>query len=894
MSEFDFFLSYNRSDADAVEELAANLFSSGVKIYKDDWYLQPGQHWPTTLEKYIGDCKGILVAISGNGIGPWQRREIALAIQRQELDAKALQPETPVIPVLLDEGGREHAGLGLISQNVWVENWDPRAIELIVGALDSRAPIELYGIEHPDPRTLICPYRGLHAFREEDVDFYFGREPETERLISAIEQHPVIAVVGASGSGKSSLVRAGLTPHLRKQKGRDVWQIATIDHPGIDPFRAMARALLPLWEPKRSIEWSKNNADREATMLSESLYKRGASRLLEVVSEIFEEEPGTNHLLIFIDQWEELYTEMPTAARTFVEMILLAAQNSFINVVLTVRADFWGEILCHYPPLANRLAGDAAVHIASMEAEALRAVISKPAKQTNISIEPALVEKLAYDAEGQSGDMPLLEFALYELWQERRLNNGPLTLELYEAIGGLESSIVQYAEKEVYSRLTPEEQEALPGLFFHLFQPSEQGDQRRDLRRQARLSELGVHGQSVARKLAMKRLLVTSRDWASEYDLVEVSHEALLRHWPRVLEYRKEWSDAGLIRRRLERDVRAWIARGKDNSYRWPHEQVLEAADTLRAYSSHWIPSEEVLEFLGPMDTESMLLEIEKKTTSHSKRLFIGDRLAIFGDPRIGVGSRHGLPDIKWIHVPGGTVEIEIREDPDNSDSQLVSSEVREVNPFYIAQYPVTCVQYALFQEECCSNGKWTFLDNSHLLNDIQKPMVMEAASPANRPRDFVSWFDAVAFSLWLSERTGLEVRLPTESEWQIAAIGVNSTRRYPWAKDWDPITEPWRANTIESSLGSSTAVGLYPDGQSIYGALDMSGTIWEWCSTLYETNDDNFLSSNQPRVRRGGSWSLEHKYAGSMARYRGYPFYRIGFVGFRVACTSLPTDTCK
>ncbi len=143
--------------------------------------------------------------------------------------------------MLLTEGALAHAGLGFLSQNVWVEAQDPRAADLIAGALHGKAPAELYDGAHPDPRTLICPYRGLSVFREEDQAFYFGRELAGEKLVAAVELHPVVAIVGASGSGKSSLARAGLIPRLRRRSGGRIWQIATINHPGRTPFRALAR-----------------------------------------------------------------------------------------------------------------------------------------------------------------------------------------------------------------------------------------------------------------------------------------------------------------------------------------------------------------------------------------------------------------------------------------------------------------------------------------------------------------------------------------------------------------------------------------------------------------------------------------------------------------------------
>ena len=248
---FKIFLSYNRRDIAEVERLARALAERGITPFKDDWYLSPGEHWPSSLDRHLTHCGAVAVVIGANGLGPWQQREVYAAINREVRERAEGRQGFRVIPVLLSEGALAHAGLGFLSQNVWVEAWDPRAPDLLVGALEGKPPAELYDEARPDPRTLFCPYRGLRVFREEDQAFYFGREEDLGKLAEAVGKHPVVAIVGASGSGKSSLARAGLVPSLRRQTGGRVWQIAIVDHPGQDPFFALAQALLPLWEPQR-------------------------------------------------------------------------------------------------------------------------------------------------------------------------------------------------------------------------------------------------------------------------------------------------------------------------------------------------------------------------------------------------------------------------------------------------------------------------------------------------------------------------------------------------------------------------------------------------------------------------------------------------------------------
>ena len=239
--QFDVFLSYNRLDRAVVEPLAEALRARDLRVFKDDWYLRPGQFWPTTLEENLGASSAIVVAIGRNGLGPWQQREAVAALDRQSREAKAAKPVPPVIPVLLEQGADQKAGLVFLLQNTWVENWDPRAPDLIAGAVRGKAPAELYDEAHPDPRTPVCPYRGLGAFQEEDAAFYFGREPDLHRLVSAVDRHPLVAVVGASGSGKSSLARAGLFPRLRQRTREQVWQVVCQSARNRDPGSACNR-----------------------------------------------------------------------------------------------------------------------------------------------------------------------------------------------------------------------------------------------------------------------------------------------------------------------------------------------------------------------------------------------------------------------------------------------------------------------------------------------------------------------------------------------------------------------------------------------------------------------------------------------------------------------------
>jgi formylglycine-generating enzyme required for sulfatase activity len=886
----EIFLSYNRRDGAAVERLAQALRDRGVSLFKDDWYLSPGDRWPSTLERRLAECSAVAVMIGGNGLGPWQQREVYAALDREVREEAEGRVGFRVIPVLLDEGGGTHAGLGFLAQNVWLDAQDPRAPDLLIGALRGTPPANLYNEAHPDPRTLICPYRGLQVFREQDQAFYFGREAEGDKLAAAVARHPVVAIVGASGSGKSSLARAGLIPRLRREKGGRVWQIVTIDHPGRTPFLALAQALLPFWEPKRILDWPKNDAYQAARTLAETLKSDGADRLRGVADEIFAEEPGTTDLLLFIDQWEELYTYRPEAARSFVTMLLDAVQQPGVQVVLTVRADFWEDVLSRHPPLAARLAGEASVHLPALPRDALERVICKPAERAKLPVDPDLVEALLNDAEDQPGDLPLLEFALRQLWASRSASGGRMTFDAYRAIGRLAQSIVKHAD-DVWARLTADEHDAVPGVFAALIQV---GEERSDLRRRARVSELSEIGRQVARRLADNRLLVTGRDWESEDDWVEVAHEALLRHWPMVKNWIDQRRDALLTIRQLQADTRTWLQKDRSASYQWSHERVREAVAALRQIGAEVRLSDEERDFLGPTDPDAMLAELDRHDTPHKRRALIGERLDVLGEhpSRWGVGiDESGTPRIDWQPVKGGEAAISILSDPNNPHSEVKERTRKRVEPFRIARYPVTVAQYRAFVDVAngwCDQAWW----GGDLYRD-QDGATFEFGRFGNHPAVYISWFDAVAFCRWLSRRLNLDVRLPDEWEWQLAATGGDNRNAFPWGANWDVKQEPWRANTFESRLGQPTAVGMYPAGATLGQAAvqDMAGTVWEWCCNKFDRPEESRSRANDfdTRVLRGGSWLNGLDYARAALRLGYHPHLRSSLIGFRVVCVAHP-----
>lgn len=259
-----------------------------------------------------------------------------------------------------------------------------------------------------------------------------------------------------------------------------------------------------------------------------------------------------------------------------------------------------------------------------------------------------------------------------------------------------------------------------------------------------------------------------------------------------------------------------------------------------------------------------------------SERAEAGRVLAGIGDGRPGVGlNAEGWPDIAWVAIPGGEVVLE-----DNKGRFMVE-------PFAIARYPITNAQFQCFiddQDGYANPRWWEGLAKAPGTPDL--PYWPEA----NHPRGSVSWFGAMAFCAWLTARLGQAVSLPTEWQWQQAACGGRAGFDYPWGGEYRTgfanINETWD-KVGPHNVGRTTAVGIYPQGDSVQGASDLICNIWELCLNAYWEPGDTGLSGTSSRVLRGGAWDCDLDFARVSVRLYLRPDGRGSNFGFRVCCPS-------
>lgn len=406
-----------------------------------------------------------------------------------------------------------------------------------------------------------CPYRGLFAFREQDAKFFFGREKFTEQLVAAVQRQQLVVVIGSSGSGKSSVVFAGLVPQLRQQGD---WLINSF-RPGERPLRNLAAALVPLLETQMSETDQLVEINKLAMAFGE-----GNITLQDVVTRILEKHSSTR-LLLVADQFEELYTlckdveEIPPnppskggQRQLFLARLLEGLNNSpNFHLVLTLRADFLGYALS-YRPFADALQ-NADVKLGPMNRQELQDAIAKPAQMLGVRIEEGLTERILEAVENSPGNLPLLEFALTQLWAKQR--NGQLTHDAYEEIGGVEKALASYAE-EVYRRLSEVDRHVVQRVFIQLVRP---GEGTEDTRRLATRAEVGEDNWDLVTRLADVRLVVTGQDEGVGEETVEIVHEALIREWGRLRGWMESDRRFRTWQERLRAAMRQWEATGKDD-----------------------------------------------------------------------------------------------------------------------------------------------------------------------------------------------------------------------------------------------------------------------------------------------------------------------------------------
>ena len=671
-----------------------------------------------------------------------------------------------------------------------------------------------------DRSILASPYRSLRPFDESDVSVFFGREAFVrDRLLPATQQNALVAVVvGSSGSGKTSVVLAGLLPALHKDPN---WTSGMF-RPDERPFHSIA-ATLSRW---LSPELGEVDALAESVNLGDR-FARGELHIRDVVDRLDEKRGGSAKRYVLVaDEFEKLFTLCSDALlrdRFLAELAEVvtherARQSPTTTIVITMRADFLQQALDH--ALFAEVLQDSTHFLGAMTHDELTDAIVKPAEALGVTFAEGLVERIIEDLGPEPGRLPLLQFALALLWAEQ--NGEQLTHGAYEAIGQVEGALAEHAEA-VFNRLGDEDQERARRLMVQLVEPGSAVLTRRV----ARKGELGDAEWSLAQQFSFDRLVIIGRDEGTGAETVDLIHEALIVHWQRL----RDWIYADREFREWQERIRAradhWLESGRDQDELLQGAALADAEERMATRPSDLGADERKMIEASVVKRDAV---IKRQLRDARRKQWAAIGFGVIALVALGsfyaavtnaydfdpvayiLGSRQVLDQNPMVALAGGETLVGVGSEDSTGEPGEIPAQTVNVAPFAIQKYEVSNAQF----RQC------------HLAGACSEPLVQTYwADRANDTLPIVEAdaFQAADFCAWLN------ARLPDTFEWEHAARGTDG-RPWPWGSE--PPTDT-RANLgIDAELVS---VDRLADGATIGSQIfNLVGNASEWTrSTVFD-----------------------------------------------------------
>jgi WD40 repeat protein len=585
---YDLFISYAEADRAWVEGyLLDALLQAGVRCHSEAAFAL-GVPRLLEFERAVQQSQRVLLILSPAYLAEGFTQFADLLAQSYGLETTTW----PVIPLTLHPADLPPrlamlTGLNATDPDTW-----PHVLERLLADLQRPVP-------GPAPRPP-CPYPGMVPFSEADSHRFFGRDEETRELLERLRLHPFITVIGPSGSGKSSLVFAGLVPALRQSGlfGSGEWLVRSM-RPGQAPLEALAHAL----------DGDPAHLDQAVAELLRRVRSNDLSRSSPAATET---ATANDRLLLVVDQFEELFGPDVVDRVPFQEALLRLARAPDCSVVLTVRADFYPDLMAS--PLWHQIQAHR-FEVLPLDEDGLREAIVRPAEDVGVFVETALVERLVADAAGEPGILPLVQETMVLLWE--RVERRYLPLRAYEALvlprraygapplTGLQVAMARRADAAV-ADLTAEQQAIARRIFLRLVQF---GEGRADTRRQQPAAALRSARddpdafEETLHHLADHRLLTLSGEVAGADRQVDIAHEALISGWPELQRWLGRRREAEQTRRRLEAKVVEWQRLGQGSAGLLGEVELLEA--------ERWLESPDAVD-LGYGEPLSALVEASR------------------------------------------------------------------------------------------------------------------------------------------------------------------------------------------------------------------------------------------------------------------------------------------
>lgn len=580
------FLSYHEQDERTARLIAERLRAEySIQPWLRAWSSVPGRLIQEEQERGLAQSQACAVLIGAVGVRQWQQIEVYASIRKRIEEEGA---NFPVIPVYLPNCPANArrvipSTLQLYEAVAFSAMDDKPALERLVAGIRGEAGLSA-AITLPDEPA---PYRGLLPFDQRHARFFFGRDADRQRLVERLAQHPFVAVVGASGSGKSSLAMAGLLTDLAQNAFPDSnhWRILLFT-PGSQPLLALASQLatfLPMAERPHAVDDLATRLAARSDALRTTLLAYTADQPAPV--------------LLVVDQFEELFTlcqEGPERCRSQAEQFIAQLDDATrrgdarIKILLTLRADFLDRCLAH--AALRQLLEDHQLLLGPLDEAGLCEAIVRPAGEVGALFEKGLVEIILRDVAAEPGLLPLLQQAVYELWLRRR---GPwLTLEAYQASGGVLGALQKRAE-DTYQTLTTDQQDVARNVFLRL---TALGEGMADTRRRVRREELYLAGRDPAQVDAVLQALSgpQARLIVADENTAEVTHEALIQQWGTLRTWLEQDRKSLHVHRRLTEAAAEWEQKERDESYLYQGARLAEATEWMTWHSGDLNPSEQV------------------------------------------------------------------------------------------------------------------------------------------------------------------------------------------------------------------------------------------------------------------------------------------------------------
>ena len=709
----------------------------------------------------------------------------------------------------------------------------------------------------------VCPYVGLEAFTKETARFFKGRDRFVRLLLQKIAESSFVPVIGASGSGKSSLVRAGLISELEAQG----WLILPPIKPGDfsdNPVMGISSVLAQLCQ--------RADTKREIS-------KQIASGNLEAAIACLTEQ---KKILLVVDQFEELFTVCPAEKESerqqFIDLLVGITQHpdSRLRVVTTMRADFFENCL-GYRGLGEAIQRHQ-VLLLPMNEEELREAIAAPAEVGQYELGEGLLPAILRDVRDEKNVLPLLEFALTQLWENREKRR--FTFAVYDELGGVMGALNQHANS-VFDALKPQEQEWAKRICLMLVRTGVGERDTRQRRTKGELTQLAKDGdlqdfQVALDQLVAGRLLVTGKDGDGEA-WVDMAHEALMEKWLYFAKWREE-----------KRDVLRLVNRIRD---------AFDECDRAIIDKD---------KFLLPEGVVAQIEEVEVAITDYltpELQQFV-QRNRYKYKPWLDTAN---LPEM--VDIPSGTFWMGSPEGKGIADEKPYHQVT--VKAFQMGKYPVTQAQ-------------WRTVAMS------PKVEIDLSLNPAyhrgdDKPVEQITWYEAQEFCARLSQLTGENYRLPSEAEWEYACrAGASEYTEYYFGDDASQLDDyGWYGNNSGDRAIDADRIwkevnqnasqytqrlrqnnnGTKAVGQKLpnaWGLYDMHSNVWEWCADDWHDNYEGAPIDSQvgtkdiknyedggatKKLLRGGSWSFVAQDCRSAFRFSYDARNRSNNVGFRVVC---------